>query len=411
LDAGEEQGFQGSFAYTYDPGTGEVLSVEGSVESISYSWWYHDYETIPETYYSGGWNINNTYVDVADFQTLGNDAIAAIIFQYEDTIDGSSGADTLKGFAGDDYIRARDGSDTLDGGLGEDLMLGGTGDDTYFVDTGRDVIIEYANEGNDTVVASIGHTLRQAVENLFLLGSDDVNGVGNTQNNKILGNLGNNTLRGLDGDDELDGGNGDDTLIGGLGADRLIGGASTDTAYYVGASAGLTASLGNAPLNTGDALGDTYSSIENLTGSNFDDKLNGNNQVNIIRGGSGDDTIKGYGGSDTLIGGSGKDYYIFNTALNGATNVDKLSGWEASIDAIWLDDAIFTQISQPIGKMLSGYFKNINTGAIDANDRIIYDKANGDVYYDADGSGGISAIRFADLPNNAALSYQDFSII
>ena len=57
----------------------------------------------------------------------------------------------------------------------------------------------------------------------------------------------------------------------GLGADVLDGGQGIDTATYYNAATGVTASLdtGLGVINTGEAAGDTYVNIENLTGSNF----------------------------------------------------------------------------------------------------------------------------------------------
>ena len=57
------------------------------------------------------------------------------------------------------------------------------------------------------------------------------------------------------------------------------GGGGLDTASYSNATTGLIASLTNAGSNTGEALGDTYVSIENLTGSAFDDVLIGERRV------------------------------------------------------------------------------------------------------------------------------------
>ncbi|RPE62830.1 hemolysin type calcium-binding protein, partial [Pacificibacter maritimus] len=113
------------------------------------------------------------------------------------------------------------------------------------------------------------------------------------------------------GDDTLNGGTGHDTLIGGAGADALIGGAGTDRAQYTDATASVRVDLWNSSVNTGYAAGDTFSSIENLMGSNHDDMLSGNNGRNAIWGGNGDDTIRGRGGDDVLHGGTGADVFEF----------------------------------------------------------------------------------------------------
>jgi hypothetical protein len=69
----------------------------------------------------------------------------------------------------------------------------------------------------------------------------------------------------------------------------LLGGAGGDTASYSTAGTSLTVSLTNPFTNTGDADGDSYSSIENLSGSNFGDLLVGNSGVNSLQGLGGDD--------------------------------------------------------------------------------------------------------------------------
>ncbi|WP_207062718.1 calcium-binding protein, partial [Motiliproteus sp. SC1-56] len=96
------------------------------------------------------------------------------------------------------YYRA---NDILDGGLGADTMTGGNGDDTYYVDNAGDQVVENANQGTDTVIASVNHTLADYVENLTLSGSADLNATGNALNNVLTGNAGSNVLTGGAGND------------------------------------------------------------------------------------------------------------------------------------------------------------------------------------------------------------------
>ncbi len=107
----------------------------------------------------------------------------------------------------------------------------------------------------------------------------------------IKGTSSNNTLTGTSGNDIMDGLAGNDTLAGLGGADQLIGGAGTDTAKYAASAAGVDVSLVTGLGSGGDAQGDTLATIENLTGSNYNDTLEGNGANNVLTGGLGIDTV------------------------------------------------------------------------------------------------------------------------
>lgn len=145
----------------------------------------------------------------------------------DDFLDGGVGSDSIYGGAGNDSVHGGAGDDFLDGSAGADILFGEGGNDTYMVDNIADRVFEAANEGTDTVYASVDYLLADNVENLVLTDTARL-GTGNALNNIIYGNAQTNILRGQDGNDELHGGDGDDTLIGGLGADALYGGGGAD---------------------------------------------------------------------------------------------------------------------------------------------------------------------------------------
>jgi Ca2+-binding RTX toxin-like protein len=123
------------------------------------------------------------------------------------TIPGSKKADNLVGTAGNDWI---------DGAAGADTMRGGSGDDTYIVDNAKDVVVELAGGGIETIRASVWRAILPAnVENLVLTGIAGQAGTGNELNNKLVAH---------DRGCTLDGGLGNDILVSGNGADTLIGG-------------------------------------------------------------------------------------------------------------------------------------------------------------------------------------------
>ncbi|MAX72338.1 MAG: peptidase [Nioella sp.] len=156
-------------------------------------------------------------------------------------------------------------------------------------------------------------------------------------NDSVLGNAADNTLFGNDGND---------TLLGGLGADRLVGGAGRDLASYAQAGGGVLADLQFAFANTGEATGDTYSGIEDITGSDQADDLRGDARDNVVSGGGGDDFLYGRDGDDTLLGGAGNDILIGGNGadlLNGGAGQNRISYWTSNVDL--LADLQFTFVN------------------------------------------------------------------
>jgi Ca2+-binding RTX toxin-like protein len=194
----------------------------------------------------------------------------------------------------------------LDGGAGADQMEGGAGSDTYVVDDAGDTTIEHAGEGTDHVIASVSYALADAVENLTLVGSANIDASGNSLDNAIEGNAGNNLIDGGSGADVMAGSAGDDTYIVDDGADTVVEGASEgqDT---IRSSVSYTLSDNvEALVLTGTAIWGAGNDLDNL--------LNGNLMDNLIDGGA---------GADQMTGGAGNDTYIVDSA--GDTVVEAVS--------------------------------------------------------------------------------------
>ena len=92
-----------------------------------------------------------------------------------------------------------DGAETLISTGGPNTLVGLGGDDFYYVNNTADVVIEAANGGYDTVLASVSYTLPTNVEALYMIGSG-LTGTGNSGANTLF-TLGANTLVGDDGND------------------------------------------------------------------------------------------------------------------------------------------------------------------------------------------------------------------
>ncbi len=84
---------------------------------------------------------------------------------------------------------------------------------------------------------------------------------------------------------------------------------------------------------TGDAAGDTFSSIENVFGTAFADIIAGNAVANVIDGGDGNDMLFGMAGDDVIVGGWGAD------TLRGGAGNDRLVGGLGGINIMTGDDA------------------------------------------------------------------------
>ncbi|ROM78459.1 calcium-binding protein [Pseudomonas brassicacearum] len=161
-------------------------------------------------------------------------------------------------------------------------LEGGTGDDIYNVAMGyTPTIIEQAGGGNDEVRVSVVNPsstfLAANIERLTFVGTGAFTGYGNDSDNIITG------------------GSGNDTLYGGAGADQFIGGAGTDVAGYVDSKEAVTINL-KTGVHTGIAAGDTYTDIEVIRGSNFNDTFIGDGNGIDFDGGVGTDTVD-YSGS------------------------------------------------------------------------------------------------------------------
>jgi Ca2+-binding RTX toxin-like protein len=329
----------------------------------------------------------------------------------KNVLNGDAGNDMIRAYGGNDAVYGADGNDTLIGGGGADYLSGGAGSDTAsYAGAAARVVVSLANPAINTGDAA-GDAFN-SIENLIGTSFDDgLNGDNGV--NVIEGGAGNDGIKGYGGNDRLIGGDGNDTLIGGVGADTLDGGAGSDTASYKGATARVVASLANPSINVGEAAGDTFVSIENLTGGDFNDHVYGNNAANVISGGAGNDIIKGYGGNDTLLGGAGADIFVFNSALNANTNVDTIADFNVVADTIWLDDLFFQAVG-PAGVLSVGAFRaNASGTAASAADRILYETDTGKLFYDADGNkaGGVAGIHFATLTGMPTITAADFVVI
>jgi Ca2+-binding RTX toxin-like protein len=279
------------------------------------------YETFVEPNFAADAGFS---IVAAGASTLGNDYTNLSTSTSAVTIDDalSGGNDIFIGGLGGDTLRGRKGNDWLDGGDGNDTLYGGdvdplNNDDLLLGRGGADIL--HGELGNDT-----------------LLGGDG--------NDTLNGGDGNDTIDGGTGTDTANGGNNDDKFIASYSAMSITGGAGVDTISYrtlreVGtwsvagtfspARPGVFFNFtGN--VKHGAASNDTYSQVENLEGSQFQDFLGGDASANTLWGLDDNDKLNGYDGNDIIEGGAGAD------EITGHNGLDTAS-YERSSSAVWLD--------------------------------------------------------------------------
>jgi Ca2+-binding RTX toxin-like protein len=283
--------------------------------------------------------------------------------------------DSLDGGAGNDLLRGDFGNDTLSGGTGSDTMEGGTGNDTYYVESAGDVVAETvagSGGGVDTVMSWLtAYTLGSNVENGRILANGGANLTGNTLNNVLYAGAGNNILDGSNG---------------------------TDGVSYAYAAAGVTVSLASSlAQSTVGAGSDTILRIENLFGSNFNDRLTGNSGANTLDGGA---------GADTMTGGDGSDVYsVDNTGdVISETNATASIGGTDTVNSSLAAYTLATNVEN--GRIVATSAANL-TG--NSGNNVLYAGAGNNIL---DGSSGTDSVSYAyaaagitvTLANNLAQS-------
>lgn len=395
-----------------------------------------------------------------------------------DVVVGSEGNDELYGLESDDLIGGTTGSDLLDGGEGFDsvtyqfihqgvsvdfreglatvtkadgsidtlvgiekiigsfrddtlassiagvTLAGDNGDDVYIVGSEGVTIIEDERGGYDELRTSVNtQKMDPFLDKMTFTGTGDFKGYGNAEANVIIA------------------GSGNDVLWGGDGSDDFFGGEGFDTVSYTDSLEGVSIELSSNWGSSGIALGDTYSSIEAVQGSNFNDVIFAGASTMVMDGADGFDAVDysnsndavsiefrdgkgfgsgGYAEGDTLInvekvvgtnlddhftansggvtfeGGWGSDVYTINS--EGVTIIESDSGPGY--------DELYTSLS--VMKMDLFIEKMAYTGTADFtgygsdSDDHIYGGSGNDLFY-----GGAGSDAFVGGAGTDIVSYDD----
>jgi Ca2+-binding RTX toxin-like protein len=164
--------------------------------------------------------------------------------------------------------------DTLASSVSGVTLEGSGGDDVYLVGSEGVTIIEDEYGGYDELRTSVNtQKMDPFLEKMTFTGTGDFKGYGNTGANVIIAGAGN------------------DILWGGDGGDQFFGGEGFDTVSYTDSLEGVSIELSSMWGATGIAWGDTYSSIEAVQGSNFNDVIFAGASTMVMDGADGFDAV------------------------------------------------------------------------------------------------------------------------
>ena len=286
-------------------GTGDGNSLTGGSGADSvYGWGNSDTLTA-----STGNTLLTATGDLALVQGgTGNDSLNG--WGTSDTLVAGSGNDQLTATGNDALLVGGAGTDTLNAAGLAATLQGGSGNDTFIVNDPNDVVTKAANQGTNTILASVSYVLPSNVQNLTLTGSADLTGTGNDLANVITANSGN------------------DTLVAGTGLATLVGGAGNDTFVINNVGDVIQAQSTGSNVNTVESSVSVFAPTNvqdvTLTGTASLAAF-GNGLANVLTANSGNDSLVAGTGVATLVGGSGNDLFLVNNASD-VVNVQAGSG-------------------------------------------------------------------------------------
>lgn len=366
--------------------------------------------------------------------SYGSDTLAGIV-----NLEGGSGADHFIGSDESNRLNGAGGNNTLEGGKGNDTLTGGSGENmaVFSGASGEYNRVENA-DGTFTVTHARGSQAdgTDTLKDVRLVKFSDktialtngnptdisLSGTSVSEDKAVGSVLG--TPRGTDPD-------GDDLTF------SLV--SNSNGMFGINSSGGLvlskaldyeTATQHTIMIKAEDKYGGTFTEAfiitvrnvvettplvrsgtakaEQVIGESGNDRLQGLGGNDALFGQIGHDTLTGGTGSDTLVGGTGKDVFVFDQRPNTKTNLDYIQDFNPTDDIVHLSRKFFTKIAK--GTLSSKAFVTGNQFK-DEDDRILYYKQGGALYYDPDGSGSAKAIQFANLGKGLKISHKDFFVI
>ena len=206
-------------------------------------------------------------------------------------------------------------SKTHFGTSGDDFHWGIWGNDLFYSSFGADVF--FGNRGNDTVT----YKYSNAAVSVDL--STGRGSGGTAQDDRyysienITGSRFGDQIKGNDANNRFDGGAGDDTFRASNGNDKYDGGHGRhDRIEYFDLDNGIVVNFNGGGLGqvhqAGSTKFDTFTNVEEISGTHFDDVFIGDDTNNWFFGAAGDDGFIADAGRDKYYGGFGVDTIILD---------------------------------------------------------------------------------------------------
>ncbi|WP_413872261.1 hypothetical protein [Albidovulum sp.] len=292
--------------------------------------------------------------------------------RFNDSFVGSALRDRFVGLRGNDTFNGGADKDTID--YSQDRWYGGQ----------RGIVVDLQTS---VVGAAIHGTI--------------TDGFGNTDKTidieRVIGTPFNDVFIGSTVDNVFWGGEGLDSFRGDLGADRISFSRNFTGAAQVGVNVDLRLATGQV-IN--DGFGNTENAffIEDVEGSDLNDRIFGNLNAN---------SLTGRDGADTMFGGNGADHFEWwdQSHFGDGDVINDFKSASANVvhDFLSFDHLGFAGMTTTV-TLVNG------TAATAAVGTFIFDTATDLLYWDSDGTGAAAQVAVCKLLGVGALAAADFDI-
>jgi trimeric autotransporter adhesin len=157
-----------------------------------------------------------------------------------------------------------------------------------------------------------------------------------------------------------------------------------------------------------DASGLSADAIVDARDSNAAVNLRGGTWFDKLFGGSGDDTLNAGENGGILQGYGGADSFVFDSEVG--DHLTYIDNFEQGVDKILLDSAEYSGLQLGV-LQAANFFAGAPDEVQTADQKIIFDTADGTLYYDADGNGAEAAKAFASVWYQGEVQGTDISIV